>query len=490
VVEPNADVQAELRGITAVDLGRAADAKGDPIVPSTFSPEDVEQLATIINQCMTLVAPEEDSISIPAAGIRQTARAAKSTAAITGRIKRSRVPEQHWRARVGGGKAQFEKLTAQSAGQALAAIPGPAGDLLEFPDWGDIWESVRNAAATITNTLQVIVSAVGDVIQVSIEFVSDTFHYVWNGVISLVEQAFDIIEGIFETIGAAFQRLFEWLAFLFNWNDILNTKAAIRWMVEQGVGALSGVITAAQQAIDRNIGTWQQDILNYLQNFANQVAGRSDVLAAKNSVGSASNAVEQAQSHNVVFSAFLNNSATLGPPPLPAPDGALKGAVGDDPISTFITNLENTINNILNNQGFANAQQSFQNMAGQFTSDPMQAFREALAGFVEILAGLVTSGLEVLKFAIDTLLQTLNEMVSALQTVVTTTWNIPFVSALYSYITATTSNPRGDTLCALDLACLAVAIPATVLTRPSWATIKRHIPTSAPSKPRSHPRTS
>ena len=464
VVEPNADVQTELRNLTGAQLAAAQDAEGNPILPAAYQGQ-ADTLASVVTQCLTLVAPQEDSVSAPLAGVVRAARQAKASAQVTGRIDRSKVPDQHWRVRVGGGNVSFERLMPDAAAAALANFPGSAGGFLGV-DWGDLWEAVREGvgeiAESVSNALEVTISAVGGAINAAVTVVVGAVTYVWNGVITLVEQAFDVIEGVFETIGAAFERLFEWLGFLFDWNDILNTKNALVWLFNEGFGMMTGLLGWMQTQVDSQIAEWQQNIQNYMHQMANSVAGRTDPLDAQVRNSAETNAVQTAQSHNVMYSSFLNN-ASQSPEFTGSQLAARLGQTPAGDASQFLTNLQNAITAIEQNPSFANAATAFKNAIAQMTTNPVQAMRETLAGVIEIIAGLASSVLQIVQLVVDTILQALTAVIQSFQAAITTEWTIPFVSPLYRYITSTEQNPQGDPLSALDLVCLVMAIPTNVI---------------------------
>ncbi len=170
----------------------------------------------------------------------------------TSRIDRTRVPEQHWRLRLGPeGTAQFTRLTEAEARSMITAHRASleAGGIFDI-DWGAGWEAVREGAGKLTDLM---LSVVADGITVAATWVVDGVTSAFNGLIELIEQAFDIIEGVFEAIGTAFSTLVEWLGFLFDWTDISRTAQAVSFLYAQCLELLPGTITWMQTELTNSI---------------------------------------------------------------------------------------------------------------------------------------------------------------------------------------------------------------------------------------------
>jgi hypothetical protein len=94
-----------------------------------------------------------------------------------------------------------------------------------------------------------------------------TFNFVWNGVkyvfsvvVEFFEQAFGLVESIFAAIKMSFERLFEWLGFVFNWDDILRTRTALSYWILEYLKFLEGAAGGIQAMFDGGIATMKDGV--------------------------------------------------------------------------------------------------------------------------------------------------------------------------------------------------------------------------------------
>lgn len=131
------------------------------------------------------------------------------------------------------GELSFMELPEDAAAteiQSMIALPtltsNGVGEI-----WGDVWEAVQKGAAivekivvhTVVDPVTQKVKEINSYIQIKLDEIS---HIIQKGV-ELVEQTFDLMEGLFAQVGKFFKDIFDWLASLFNWHDIQNTQKVI-----------------------------------------------------------------------------------------------------------------------------------------------------------------------------------------------------------------------------------------------------------------------
>jgi len=97
------------------------------------------------------------------------------------------------------------------------------------------------------------------------------------------------------------------------------------------------------------------------------------------------------------------------------------------------------------------------------TSDPTKLFDLAAAGFLDAAAEVITFILDVIEDIAVALLNLIGGAITALQDALNADIDIPIISWLYKYVITGTIMDPGDDLTILDLLCLILAIPATIL---------------------------
>ena len=304
-----------------------------------------------------------------------------------------------------------------------------------------------------------VVKVTAEGIQVSIDALINGAAYVWQGLVSLVEQAFDIVEGLFETIGVGFQTLFQWLGFIFDWQHILLSQSAIEYMIGQGIDMLSGMVGWLQGQVDSQIATWESDIENWAASFGPPNSS-STVLSLQSSSPPAPDSYLFATSHNLALNGLADNYQRIT---VNAPSAPGSSAGDPSPIGVFIDNLIQNFQNIdvgTAQQNIENAISAIQALA---TGNVSTVYQTAMSAFANMVAAIAQVGLELGKFIVDTIAAALDALISAFKGMLNAQWNIPIVSSLYRYATKSDSNPEGSPLTAAGLIALVAAIPSTVL---------------------------
>ena len=441
IIEPNASVRQRLSGLTAAQLTNPTDFYGDPIdaLLTGSYVSDASSIANVVTASMSLVPPTQ-------------------AATLSSTIDLAHVPEQHWRFDLGSGRAVFTALTAQQARSLLDAdSENVAGGSAFGIDWGAAWEAVRNgvghAIKQATQLLDVTVSVIGGAINATIHWVIDGAKYVFKGLITKVQQAFDIVEGVFETIGAAFDRLFNWLGFLFNWNDIVLTTKAIKFLIGQSHQVMSAALSTVKAIVDGAIGDWSNIVDSNIDAWVNDVMGKESPLTLTAGTPTVPG-TSFATGNNVVMSAFAANVGA-------ATEGTLKSltaSIGDEVATSLQAQLQECAQDFQSDASFADAATYFQTMAQTLFDSPSEAIRAGLAGLLKVAAGMIEFALEEVQKVFDALVDALQSAVDAAFELLAAEWYIPVVSELYKWATKSSTDPTPG-----DVVALTIALPTTVL---------------------------
>lgn len=453
VIEPNIDVQNNLKTLTQEKLLDARDADGAYLLQGTLRDDTnaVKDMTNAITQSMTLVSPTIGTNKNNLARPGETAARGLLTYLpmndpnFSHKIDLNAVPDQHWKLDFSTGKPVFTSMTREETEAAIAeTLANRDGGFLGF-DWGDVWESIKSGVNELTSY---IVEKVESGIHVVISFGK----YVWDGIISFVEQAFDLIEGIFEQIKVSFERLFEWLGFLFDWQDIIRTKEVVKHIVNQGFDVMRASLQFVKVESDSYFNTLKAQITDSFNRMIQNQLGKESIKFASDVA--APPGVEKSNSLNVVSTTFQNNLSDSGSFPGANLEARAMGAL--EPLDNLISDLTNNANQFQQDNHFQNALDYFQQAAQQLKTNPGQALHTTFAGFLETLSGLAHLAVELIQQVIDSILNAVSNILTLFQEFLNAPWDIPFVSDLYNYVT-------GGTLTSLDLMSLIVAVPTTIL---------------------------
>jgi hypothetical protein len=273
------------------------------------------------------------------------------------------------------------------------------------------------------------VQVVDDVYHFFIQLGDTLYHLTLDCVHAVVQAA----EFVFNKIKTFFEDLIKWLGFLFQWSDILRTHNVLKNLFTQ--------YTARAIA---NLGTVKTDITTAFANIEKEINNWAHIPDAPGSIASYSASATPVPGQNSPQSNYglhhtKSNLSSLTTAYAPSGPG------GDDLFSELAAMLEK--------EGDA-IKTAFQEIKSQIIDQfATLSATEIIQKLVAIIGDLLLNTVEnVLITAVDIL----EALAKGLLDAFTATISIPILSPLYKSIT-------GNDLSMLDLACLIVAIPATLI---------------------------
>ncbi|NIY74214.1 hypothetical protein HED22_01015 [Thalassospira sp. HF15] len=350
----------------------------------------------------------------------------------------------------------FEKEDAQywEDEQALSQFHMKLNDsgtisLLEG-DLGGVWSWIKSTAGdvyqyakhAVTHVTKILVSHVAGVIKVFIHIGESIYRFVAN----CVSDVLHATEVIFKKIAVTFEKLVEWLGFVFQWNDIIRTHNVTKNIVKRYIESLperidgfSSDLTDSFNKLEEEVSTWAG--LESKPSWHTDFGGQDKALQhiSKNTTPLAGQHSPQSNYTLHHLSAGLGKAVPSVTGSFTAVSGmqtlfnSLKTSVEaeETTISTAVTQLETQV---------------FDQIGSLSFGDIIKRFTAIIVNFLtENVKNILVSGLNLLKMIIDGLINILDSAIE-----------FPVLSSLYHGIT-------GNNLSILDLACLVVSIPSTII---------------------------
>jgi|GEM_PF-3201431 len=291
---------------------------------------------------------------------------------------------------------------------------------------------------SVWHTAQDVVSFIIETVENGIRVVIKIGKEIFDWVVRTVREIAGYIQKIFEAIAVFFKDLFEFLAFLFDWDAILATKNAFRDFTNEAIISLKSEIGNIRSFIDKAL---EKEIDKF-----------SPELNQLPSAVSAINMGEPPKENSADPRANWLNSK--------------KDFVSGGEDKPLKERMPSELSDVL--EDFVNqAKPIFAQLGEGFLSQVSiigDAFKEVVQGnmdFTDFLKLLLQKfagfGLLLVKSIIDLLLSALEALIGAAQVGLNKAWHIPLISDIYREIT------KGDELTFLDVMCLFIAIPTTVL---------------------------
>ncbi len=452
-------IETRLKGIQGPDLAAAKDASGKPLLKAAIRarPADCQALADAFQGCMKLRSeqPKTATATLHPLISREGAWTGLHIESQAAALERSRVIAHaglpSWTLSFGESGVSYQALTPHRAQAMIAEMRAnsrTASDA-EGKSWwstiGDFLESVvEGFFDAVVNIAQIVVNGV----KVAVQFLIDGVKYVFDAAVEFVQQSFDLIETIlatvYESVSNFFEKTFEWLGFLLNWDDILRTHKALAYTIEQGLGFTS--LAAG------DIKRLAHDGLRSLSTAVNDGFRELQQQAANASLGGYGEARRRSDpkfvfsdGNNFVMTGSIENAGVA------RVRGVSSSTLDTGPVDNFMTRLEQLATNAQGTQAFADTQ-SFMKTVGSNADNIFTALFSKLLEVAQQLVNAVIGGVQLL---IDAAFEALAAIVGWIREFLVKEWDIPFVTALYSFIT------KGSPLTVLDLLSLVIAIPAT-----------------------------
>lgn len=393
-IDPSHKLKEKIK-VTMGDKEKLKSAKlpdGKPLLDSSISDEDIEQVVAATNQAYDHVNELNSHLATSRSAVNIT----------------SEVEEQ------------YDRGFFSNVGHAL----------------GDVWHSVKKGFVKITKL-------VAEKVKDGIKFIIKIGGKIFEWVSKVVSDVFHFLERIWEKIKIFFKDLFKFLAFLFNWKDILHTKRVMKEYLNNIILGLASEIDNVRKKtysyfdemkdkiedIKKQLAFKQLDDENFsdLKNN-NTKSDKNDPRA--NWMNSKKSHIVDADAQRKVFNAVPSNLA-----------GNIAATGGK--LAQHFVKLGHDL------------QQSFSDLFNKFM-DVLQN-RMKFGDFLEyFVLTLLQLGISTAQEIIDLLFELLVDALRGIKEVLNTSLNIPFFSHLYKKIS-------GDDLSLNDLICLLIAVPTTVL---------------------------
>jgi hypothetical protein len=407
----------------------ATDAQGNSLAPG-LAAENADQVATGIVETFALVPP---------------------TGAPTGHP--SQAPAHAgWQMDFSHPDAPtFRYLTADElAALKIGITAGLWGDIGNF--FGDIWNGIKQGAVAVGNffvdTAQATVNFTLSILNVGTQVFAFAVH--------TVDDAVNVVHSIFVYIGAAVDRVVEWLRALFDWNDMLNTQAVLRHYLLNATTYLDQLIAQASA-----IGT------DFFSSLQTQIRNDATKLSAMLGSATTLSNIGQAQSSGVKATASAQpatNPASLWSSPQHSwvyekAEQFSSGQVGLEPASS--STLSSPFQALAG--AFKEAAPQLQTAleaAGavfkDLLTDPSQLKQVGIPLMLTELSNIAGASLTFADGIFQFLLDLIEAALTSINSFLTQHVDIPLLSTIYSDVSG------GQQLDVAGLIALIVAVPLTI----------------------------
>ncbi|MBZ0112556.1 MAG: hypothetical protein K8J08_08855 [Thermoanaerobaculia bacterium] len=449
-VEPNAELQERLGKLDAQKILDAKDASGQPLLPAQYrSKEYAESLAQISRQSMKIAQAEEPASAVAFKAFSRDPR----KFGFRRRLDVARLEEEAWEIDFSSGFPQYRGLSLAEADSWLsdrriemASVEGFLGI-----DWGDAWNAIKNGATWIWDGLTKIVTKIANGI-VSVFFYIGT--KVFEAVIEFAQQAFDFVEGVWNWLKVAFEKLYQWLALLFDWPAIQRTAEGIRHSVNATLDFTVIAVEKVRDQVAAGIDALKGEVKKGLDDFIAQIDGEPTLGQFAGQYGDGDKRITHAGDHNILLNAFKDNYKGT------KVKTSFQDNLRDSGVQGSIDSLVNELIDLGNNFQFGDGKQAFDEAVGYFTNvgeQPDRAVQLILSGSLKAVEAGALFALDAAKGVVLTVFDLIVDVIEGFKALLNEVWEIPIVSQIYKAITNKSLGFRP-----IDLFAYILAIPVNL----------------------------
>ncbi|MBC8757487.1 hypothetical protein H2O64_22645 [Kordia sp. YSTF-M3] len=375
-------------------LGEITDQNGKRLVAEGTDPKVLESAEEGIKQMLSLAKTMENDSNAP---LQRTSFSIGNT---NGEIQRRGIPKNY--------SLLNEGLTL--------------GDFLH-----SVWDGAKQAVEFIVEK-----------VKTGIQFVIKIGEQVFNWIVTTIREVGSFIQKIFDAIKVFFKDLFDLLAFLFDWDAIVETKKAFKDFTNEAILCLKDEIGNIKDFVDKTLD-------EQIGKFSPELVDIPDTLS-KVDPSEPSEKSEADPRSNWLNSKkdYLHDSSQK----------PLKERIPTEFSSVFekfMKDLKEIL--VKSGEGFKLQMDIIFDGFKKMIKGEMQ-FIDFLKLLLQKLAGL---SLFLVKQLMDLIFISLEALINVALVGLNKAWEIPLITELYKSIT------KSDELTFLDVMCLFVAIPTTVL---------------------------
>ncbi|MDW3191028.1 MAG: hypothetical protein R8G66_01650 [Cytophagales bacterium] len=301
------------------------------------------------------------------------------------------------------------KDAVSEASKGLHAIEGPIqGAVMAIG--GGVIDLGKDIEHGVINAADAVAGGIESAVAMTIQFADKAVSFV----VSHVEQVGRVIGMVLEQIGAEIVKIVDFLASLFDWQEIERIKNYITGTINQTFNYVDGIIPQMESVINNGLNTAESDI-NGMIDEARQYFG------VKSDMGSGESFGDEVI-HKITW--FL--SKIMGHNnPLPS----LSGNQSDGPVQKFVEKITE-----LGADDVAKTIEEFGSKLESMITDPKNAPKELIGFFLDTLQRVVDSGVEALKYGVDDILNALSDFFKDVLHTLNSPITIPFISDILKFV--------------------------------------------------------
>jgi hypothetical protein len=459
VIFPNQEVHQQIAELEDDALWNAKDAQGNLIVDRTaHSQAEVASVQNTIKRVMATVTYTDD------APVVRKGSVANSRIQSSNQVVSGATIDNPWELKFGSNEANKTNLpdrgrTPNPPSKVILKVP-----IEENKISPDEWQQLLSQAAsgdeasslvaarsgfgrigkkfkdTIKKGTSVVIGTVKDVVHVIVK----TAEGIIDFVVDTAEKVAEFVEAVVEKVVSGIKKFIEFLQFLFNWGDILDTQKYLVQAINDGFDYVAQQVEAVKAPVSNFMDELQETVEDAMNQLVTTLGG--DPSEASKSDSGLPEAAEW------FLSKLLGGSKQEDAEPTPK---SVTPPSGNSQTENFVFHFTEALEEVAGaaSRAFAGLGETI----ATIIANPLKP-QLALIVVVETLRDVVIQMLEAIEHLVLGFLDAIAEAVEQIKKLLNAEIKIPFISDLFRLI-------GGGKLTLLNLTSLLLAIPVTVVSK-------------------------
>ncbi|WP_157543808.1 hypothetical protein [Mucilaginibacter paludis] len=445
-VEPNGQLLGKIQSTTTADVLNAKDKSGNYLLQDKYRTQaNAESLAKIMQSSANLVEPDQQHEVVYFYHNR-----ARSPLARTNGLNIAKNAGINWEIDFSSGFPVYRNVSSND----LRLYMANASNGIFGIGWGDVWDAIKGGFNAVVDGIKKIIVTIGSTIKVLFEIVVDGVTKVFESIVETAQQVFNLVEGVWNWLKVTTQKIYEWLAFFFNWEDIKRTAHVVEYNSNLFLDFTKASVEHLRGEAAQWIDGLKRDLNDAVDDF---LAKYTDT-----SLGSIGNEYKEPQpeaengmDHNPMFISYKENYK----------DTTVKASFAESFAESPINDLVIMLQDLANNFEFGDGKAAFDEAINYFSNikdNPDKALDLLLSGLVKVGESIALFALDFGKGVILTMLDIIVSVIDAFKNLMNEEWEIPIVSEIYKLATGETLSFRP-----IQLLSYIIAIPANIIYKAS-----------------------
>ncbi len=310
-------------------------------------------------------------------------------------------------------------------------------------DWGGLWQKIKAGVAKI---VEVVVTPIVNAVQNAVTVLVDGVKYIWNGIVTMVEQVFQSVSAFFHKVGVVFKDIVHWLGTVFNLKNIQRTKEAVGHSVLTMVDFVDDVVGIVKtRFVDKNITAFRNNISSSIDAYIQQLLPGEGMgaIGEKNGGSIKKNQAHKAE-HNLILNPLINNNKKIQEYQVPIISG--------------LEQLLGLVDRISNDFEAADAFKDAAKYFSEIGEKPDQFLELAMAALLDVVKGIALFAIDIVQALVDAIFEAIHAIIAGIKAALTSHIYIPVVSEIYKLM----HGGEELNISFLDIMSIVIAVPTTV----------------------------